>query len=622
MRYLGPMHRRIGFLLVITGLCLGAADAPPVLHLRSSLPSPQPVGTSIGLLPEIDVANPGMPGQGGMMVYQYSVSVNGSPFHIIRDFSQQPLFAWTPELVEQKAAIRIVVRNNKTKDTMQADLPFEIVPRVKGKGPMVSPTSHPLVALFSAPPCPAGSQFRVAFHAEGEDPVMRTSAQPCRAPLTNNVLVGGMRAETKYQMREEVSSAGSVKSGAWLPFQTGMLDGNFLPVTIVVSRAAGASDAEPFLIYSAIGTAGGIRGFATDLQGRMVWYLRSSDWITRVLPGGRFLNLGDAANSVNSTKEQQVVREVDLAGNILRETNAGRVAEQLDRFGIHSDCRKGGKECVSGFHHEAIRLPNGHTLVVGGYERMMPAGTQGAKEAVDILGDVVVDLDEDFQVTAVWNSFDHLDIKRKSLQDAKCHTGGGGCPAVLLADEANGWLHSNSLNYIPSTGDFLVSMPEQDWVLKVDWKNGKGSGKVLWHLGNEGDFKAIAKDPNPWFSFQHDANYEPAGSDTVTIVDDVFALKGKNDKAGVRAQTWKLDEEKHTATLVYNAETGEHTICCGSMQALKNGGYSTSVGWILPMKGRTAETDKDGKVVFAVDVPGAITYRSFRVADMYSPPNR
>jgi arylsulfate sulfotransferase len=614
------MYKLLGLSLVFTGLSLSAPDAPPTIHLRSSLPSPQPVGTPIGLLPQVEMANPPAPGQGGMMVYQYSVSVNGGPFRIVRDFSQQPLFAWMPELFEQKATIRIVVRDNKTKATMKDELPFQIVPRVKGSTPVVTPTSHPLVALFSAPPCPAGSQFRVAFHAAGEESITRTPPQPCQPSLTNNVYVAGMRAETKYELRQELSNGGGVKSDKWLPFQTGMLDGNFLPVTIAIPRTGASVATEPVLIYSAIALGGGVRPFATDLQGRVIWYLRSADSITRVIPGGRFLVLADGPNSVNNTKEEQVLRELDLAGNIVRETNVGRVAEQLESHGIHSDCKKGSKECVSGFHHEAIRLPNGHTLVVAGIERMMPAGTQGAKEAVDILADLVIDLDEDFQATAVWNSFDHMDIKRKSLLDSKCHTGGGGCPAVLLADEANGWLHSNSLNYIPSTGDFLVSMPEQDWVVKVDWKNGKGSGKVLWRLGKEGDFKAESSDPYPWFSFQHDAGYEPLNSNTVTIVDDVFALRGKNDKAGVRAQTWQLDEEKHIAKLVYNAETGEHTICCGSMQVLKNGGYSTSVGWILPSKGRTAETDKDGKVVFAIDVYGAITYRSYRVDDMYSAP--
>jgi len=192
---------------------------------------------------------------------------------------------------------------------------------------------------------------------------------------------------------------------------------------------------------------------------------------------------------------------------------------------------------------------------------------------------------------------------------------------VLLADEANGWLHSNSLNYIPSSGDFLVSQPEQNWVLKVDWKDGKGSGNVLWRLGKDGDFKVESKDPNPWFSFQHDAGFEPLGSDLLTLTNDGDA-SGTAKKVGVRAQVWKLDEEKHIATLVYSAPLGVGTICCGSMQFLKNGGYTAVAGWSLPLTGRTTEFDKDGKVVFADDIAGVFDYRSYRVEDMYSTPTK
>jgi arylsulfate sulfotransferase len=341
------------------------------------------------------------------------------------------------------------------------------------------PTAHPLVALFSAPSCPEGSQFRVAFAAAGEEPVSRTPAQPCRGSISSNVYVAGMRAETEYRLRSELIQGASVKAGDWLPFRTGMLDGNFTPITIAVPRAGGSSVSEPILIHSAESlTGGGVRPVATDLSGRIIWYLRSPDGITRVLPGGRFLTLGDGMNSVNSTREEQLLREYDLAGNIVRETNAGAVAEQLGSHGIHSDCRNGGKECLSGLHHEAIRLPNGHTLVIAGLERMMPAGTQGSEGSVDVVGDAVIDLDEDFQVVGVWNEFDHLDINRKSVFNATCKTGQGGRPPILLTAEANGWTQSNSLQYIPSTGDFLVSVPEQDWVIKVGWKNGKGTGKT------------------------------------------------------------------------------------------------------------------------------------------------
>ena len=591
-----------------------SADPTLVVHLQSSLPSPQPVGTPIGLMPKLE--NPGT----GMLVFRYSVSVNGGPFRVVRDFSQQPLFAWAPELFEQTAAIRVNVRNNVTKATAQDELAFRIVPRVKGTAPVVRATAHPLVALFSAPPCPEGTQFRVAFAAEGEEALSRTPVQPCRKSISSNTYVAGMRAETDYRLRGEWITGGKVKTGDWLPFHTAMLDGNFAPVSVTVPRAGGAPVSEPVLIYSAFTFNGGVRPFATDLAGRVIWYMRSADALTRILPGGRFLAIADGWNSVNTTHEEQLVRELDLAGNIVRETNIGAVAEQLASHGIHSDCRPGGKECLSGFHHEAIRLPNGHTLAIAGLERMMPAGTQGSEGPVDVLGDVVVDLDEDFQVTGAWNEFDHLDIKRKSFKNAKCATGKGGCPAVLLGAEANGWTHSNSLQYIPSTGDFLVSVPEQEWVLKVDWKNGKGTGKIFWRLGNGGDFKVESTEKDPWFSYAHDVGYEPAGSNMLSVSDDAASVFEKDKKTGARAQLWKLDEEKLIATLVYNVDLGAHTRCCGSMQTLKSGGYSSVAGWAAPMFGRTVETDKNGKVVFATEVEGAIVYRSFRVDDLYSAP--
>jgi len=601
-------------LLVLSALGSLGTAAPLGLHLHSTLSSPQPVGVSIGLTPRLENLSK------GMLVFRYSVSVNGGPFHIIRDFSQQKEFTWSPELYEHAATIRVTARNNESKETAEDEMQFQITSRIKGNAPVITPGAHPLIALVSAPPCAEGTSFRVAFHPQSEEAVMRTSVQACRGSVSSNVWVAGMRADTVYQLRPEWISGTNVKSGDGLPFHTGLLDGDTAPVSIPVAYAGGSAASNPVLIFSATGLGGGKRPFATDLQGRVIWSLPSTDLITRMLPGGRVLAIGDGPNSANSTKDEQALRELDVAGNVIRETNAGRVAEQLESRGIHSDCKIGGKECISGFHHEAIRLPNGHTMVIAGMERMMPAGTQGSKEPVDILGDVVVDLDEEFQVSNVWKEYEYLDINRKSMSNATCKTGGGGCPPVLLAPEANGWTHSNSLNYIPSSGDFLVSIPEQDWIVKVDWKNGKGSGKILWRLGRGGDFKVESKDPGPWFTYAHDVGFEPVGSNVLTLMDNNHVNHRANDKLMSRAQAWTLDEQNLKATLTYSADLGAYTICCGSTQTLKGGGYHSSAGGIDPpsFHGRVVEVDKDGKTVFAIEVEGVIVYRSFRTADMYS----
>jgi hypothetical protein len=592
------------------------------IELTSSVRSPQPVGTVVGFMPRVKISPP------GMFNYRYAVSTNGGPFRVVRDFSQDPQFSWAPELYEQDAIIRVTVRNGTNKETADSEVRFKIVSRVKGSSAVISPTSHPLMALLSAPACPQGSEFRVAFRRQGEKNATLMPASPCRVGCCNNEYVAGMHADTDYEVRAEVVTNGKTQSGAWMPFHTGLLDGRFPSISNPTKRAAGGTSAEGIVIRSEIDPW---RSLAVDLEGDVVWYLSpaSTSFLTRVLPGGRFLVHADGANSVNDMKRWQLLREVDLAGNTIRETNIGRIAEQLEARGIKSDCKKDGQQCVSGFHHDAIRLPNGHLLTLAGLERMMPAGTQGAKEPVDVLGDLILDLDENLQLVWFWNSFDHIDVKRASLGNEKCQGGPGndGCTPVFLAPAANGWLHSNSLNYVPG-GDIVMSIPEQDWVVKIDYKDGKGSGKVLWRLGKDGDFTVKSDDPYPWFSYQHDAGFDPA-TGLLVIFDDGHRRKEKYPKANNRGQAWKLDEASHTATLVMNADLGVYSLAVGSAQPLSDGNYSWESGFLNPgpagfgqMYSRTTETSADGKIVFSQQVDGGLTYRSFRVANMYSAPRK
>ena len=608
--------------LIVAFATVAACTAAIPVRLVTSVPSPQPVGTVIGLFPAVQSFTP------ALYNYRYMVSVGHGPFRMLRDFSQDPSFSWSPELYEQEARIRVTVRTSGSKETSDAEAPFTIVSRVKGSNAVVAPTSHPLVALFSSPACPDGSQFRVAFRKQGDEVSTRTPPQPCRGNVSNNVYVAGMRPDSEYQMRAELVTGDNAKPGPWMHFHSGLLDGRFPKVETQTARI-GAAPAEGIVIRSIMEPW---RATATDLDGNVVWFLNpvSTSFLTRVLPGGRFLVLADGSNSANSMRRWQLVREVDLLGNTVRETNISRLAEQLEARGIKSDCKTGGQQCVSGFHHEAIRLPNGHTMVLAGLERMFPAGTQGSKEPVDILGDLVLDLDEDFQLTWFWNSFDHLDIKRASLGNEKCKAGPGddGCTPVFLAKEANGWLHSNALYFDPPSGDVLVSIPEQDWIIKLDYENGRGSGDILWKLGKYGDFKAQSDDPYPWFSYQHDAGFDPK-TGLLVVFDDGHRRKDKDPKANNRGQAWKLDESGRTAALVLNADLGVYAVAVGSAQPLSNGGYSFESGFINPgpagitsVYSQTTEVSPDGKIVYAQRSFGGLTYRSFRVASLYDSPRK
>ncbi len=133
---------------------------PFSVRLLPSVPSPQPVGVRVGLQPFAG----NLPQ--GLAVYRYSLSVNGGRFRIIRDYSQDPAFVWSPELYEHDATLRVSVRINETKDSATGDLSYRITGRIRGSVPQVTPTSHPLIALFSAPACPEGSKFQVALRRE------------------------------------------------------------------------------------------------------------------------------------------------------------------------------------------------------------------------------------------------------------------------------------------------------------------------------------------------------------------------------------------------------------------------------------------------------------------------
>jgi hypothetical protein len=261
----------------------------------------------------------------------------------------------------------------------------------------------------------------------------------------------------------------------------------------------------------------------------------------------------------------------------------------------------------------------------------------------------LIDLDENLQLSWLWNAFDNLDVSRKALGDEKCGGKHGGlpCAPVYLGESANDWLHANAVSYCPRDGNLLLSLPEQDWVIKIDYQDGKGSGKVLWKLGEGGDLKSDITDKTKWFSYQHDAAFEPAGSDTLVLFDNGHRRQKKDEKKDdkdakdkdakdkdakdtekppeekehSRGQVWKIDEQARTATLLMNADMGGYSPFMGSAQRLSNGNFHFSASVIRTNASRNAhaiETTPDGTIVYTLETMPA--YRSNRIADLYTPP--
>jgi hypothetical protein len=600
------------------------AVAAPQVQLAPSLPSPQSTGTTVKLVATGTDADP------GLLTYRYSVAYRGE-FRVVRDYSQDNSFDWAGTVSDGLYLVQVTVRNNATQQTAKKNLLFQLSPRVVGNQPVVSATANPLVALFSAPACVRGSRVRVRFDARGATPVT-TDWRACDPASSSNIYVAGMQQNTRYSMAAQVRTAGGViTTGPSLSFLTGSAPANIPVIAQTVPPDSNTSGADDVLVADSLSIGASV-GYpvATDLFGRPIWYYpafndpsQAGGLLTRVLPGGTMLVLANGKNSVDATTSLQILREIDFAGNALRETNASRVREQLDAMGLASDCVAGGSVCAATtFHHDAIRLANGHTLVIGSQERMYPAGTQGSSGPVNILGDIVVDLDQDFQVAWYWDAFAHLDVNRAAILHETCaNPQQGGCPPIFLTSIANDWLHPNAIQ-VTSDRNLIISVRHQDWVIKVDYRDGAGDGHILWRLGPNGDFSLSSSDPYPWFTHQHDAGFEANGTFTVFDNGNTRFADNPGVTENSRGQAYQVDEVNKVASLVVNSDLGVYSNALGSAQRLGNGNYHFLAGFISPgpsQNSQSVEVLPDGSTNLRLQSP-QLAYRSFRMPSLYAPP--
>jgi len=273
------------------------------------------------------------------------------------------------------------------------------------------------------------------------------------------------------------------------------------------------------------------------------------------MPGSAPLPMGTVllgGRDSHRTAGLNVLREIDLAGNPLRETNIDAVNAQL---------KARGQEIVYGFHHEFSRLPNGYIATLGWTQKTIDVGGAPTR----YVGDMLMVLNEDLQVTWTWDAFDHLDVTRGPVLGEPC--GVGPCPISGAVD----WLHNNAVSWSPKDGNLIISVRHQDWVIKIDYARGRGDGHVIWRLGQGGDFAVVSSDPSPWFSHQHYAHY--LDDRTLLLFDNGNVRRASDPNAHSRGQVWKLDEDARTASLLLNFDLGNYSAELGSAQRMPNGNY-------------------------------------------------
>jgi hypothetical protein len=307
------------------------------------------------------------------------------------------------------------------------------------------------------------------------------------------------------------------------------------------------------------------------------------------------------------------IREVNLAGDTIRSISIADLNSKL-ATATCSECNV----TLQTFHHDITPLPNGHWLVLANTimnlsPRTTPALT--AKPPQGVLGDVIVDLDQNLEPVWAWNEFNHLDPNRQPY---------------YFPD----WTHTNAVVYSPDDGNILVSMRHQNWIVKVDYANGTGGGKVLWRLGEGGDFTLIGgTDPTDWEYAQHDPAFV---SDNTTGVFSLAVMDNGDDRqfaAGVSCgapgapsclysttPVFRIDEGARTATLTFHqiSPSNQYSQWGGNAEQLANGNIEYDLcgaakgSYVYEV---TQETNP--QTVWSLTVSNSNFYRAFRIPSLY-----
>ncbi|HKF50133.1 MAG TPA: aryl-sulfate sulfotransferase [Terracidiphilus sp.] len=433
------------------------------------------------------------------------------------------------------------------------------------------------------------------------------------------VWVAGMLGQTTYHMRGQiVLDNGATFNDADQTCTTGTP-----PSTSPVQVTATGSPQPGIEMWNTVLPGNYTQIFATDLSGNVIWtynYQHSVEDIVQgiqLLPNGDLLMVISFLSSLNYPNAGSLineVREIDLAGNTVRSLTVGDLNKKLASSSLHD--AQGQAYVFKSFHHDVLVLPNGHWVILADYAKGY-SNLPGITGNVAVLGDAIVDVDQNDNPDWAWNSFDHLDVNRRPMN---------------FPD----WTHSNGMLYSADDHNLLLSVRHQNWIIKIDFEDGAGTGNILWRLGYQGDFKLVGgTDPTDWFYAQHGMNYV---STNTTGVWRLVLMDNGNDRFYPSGQVicnpfkpplpstcystmpvLQIDESAMTATLLHNYSPGPSFFSYfgGNAEPLENGDYEA--GFVsTPSGGIVQELDPNTlQPVWQAATPGADQYHINRWPSLY-----
>jgi len=437
------------------------------------------------------------------------------------------------------------------------------------------------------------------------------------------VLVAGMIQGTTYHLQGAVSLPGGLNfTDKDNTFATGTYSGHFPVMTVQTD-----TNPQPGIeMMDQIDYATNV-AFATDLDANVIWAYTPPDATggdllqpVKVLANGHMLlqisqnsgvPIGPAGIPPGSL---QVVREIDLAGNIIQQLDIATLNQNLISAG-HNDLN------ILTIHHEVTVNPNTGDWLILGNIVVPESGLTGYTSPVNVLGDVVIDVDptNNFAVKWVWNEFDHLDVNRHPY---------------MFPD----WTHTNAIIYSADDNNILISIRHQNWIVKVNYTDGTGDGSIMWHFGAQGDFTlADSTSLDDWQYAQHGpqfASTNTTGTFSLSVMDNgddrgvytgTQCGTGTNPACYSTAPIFQIDETNMTATKTFPniLPAANYSFFGGYTEPLANGNLEAdfcaqTIGTTTTNSMIQETTVGDSpEVTYQMLEQGVNLYRAFRIGSLY-----
>jgi hypothetical protein len=360
-----------------------------------------------------------------------------------------------------------------------------------------------------------------------------------------------------------------------------------------------------------------------DAQGTIRWHLYGTAHDIHLTHDGNYMARIDGS-----------IREFDLLGNVSRAWyTTGDVPNSIPANAV-------AVTESEEFHHDASLIAsNGNVLTLVQSRRtvdnfpLSDSDPNAGRGTAEIISDVVLEIDTAGTVVGRWDLADMLDPNRMAYGNHRANS------------EAIDWSHSNAVFHDSRDDSIIVSVRNQDAVIKFS----RSTGELEWILGPhenwgpefQDNLLTPVGDEFEWPYHTHAPAILPNGNllvhDNGNFRASPYDEPQPDNMNYTRAVEYAINEETMEVTQVWQygkeAEEVLYTPIVGDVDLLNETGnvlitfgQPTHVNHqvTVPIRPRVIEVDREGNVVFDLslvnpDGSRLIVYRSERIPSLYGP---